>query len=598
MGSRAARPQQTTWRELATVGLVITGGLLLGLRVLHVDFYLAPRFSTVVFQQRLVVEEVPPRLGDILDRHGRVLATSVPLYSLFANPRAADAERLDEWCRGLGQALHTNPVALKEVILSRKDRYFVWLKRRLTEEELQAVRSLGLPDGVFGFRQEYRRVYPKGALAAHVLGFRDVDLQPHGGVEQQWDRVLRGRPGRRLVWRDATGRPVVHREQQAAVPGAAVILTLDAVIQRLTERLLEEAVHQARPRGGGAAVVLEPHTGEILALASWPAFDPNQPQAALPDVWLNRVVGAVYEPGSTFKPFVVAAALNWELAKPGELINCHQGVYVMGDRVLHSHRPHGVLSLAEVLVRSDNIGMAILGERLGLEGLFKAVELFGFGRKTGVGLPEEVDGRVLPFRFWNRYSVGSIPMGHEIGVTPLQLATAFGALANGGWLLRPTLVREIRWTDEPGKIQQSGAVVVRQVVRREVARYLVEEVLRAVVEDPKGTGTLAQLKGYSLFGKTGTAQKPDPAGGYSRQHHVSSFVAGAPVPAPRVVALMLLDDPAVEGSHYGGKLVAPYVARLLDVVLRYQGVAPDRSSAGAASGGGNGLTWSPSDQLF
>ena len=564
--------------------LLLAGFALTAARTFQLTLRVAPELFPAVSRQRAHREEIPAPLGDIVDRHGRLLATCTPVYSLYVNPRALPSEGLERVLQPVAAALDVPLQELVGRVRRRSDRYFVWLKRRLNEAELARLSRLDLDRRQFGFRREYRRVYPKGALAAHVLGFRDIDLEPHGGVEQYFDQLLRGQPGSRYVYRDASGRPIHFDQRRRKAPqrGATVQLTIDAVIQQFAEEALQRVAEQWRPRGGAVCVVMDPNTGEVLALASWPAFDPNRPGEATEQAWLNRAIGAVYEPGSTFKPFIAAAALNWGAVAPEDKINCHWGRYRMGRRVLHSVHPHGILPFPEVLIRSDNIGMAVIAERLGLQGVYRAVELFGFGTRTGIELPGEVPGKVLPFHLWNRYSLGSIPMGHEIGVTPIQLVRAFAALANGGYLLRPTVVRRVVAADGTVKLVHDRAQVLRRVVRTEVTEYLVQVVLRDVIEAPYGTGRRARLDDYMLFGKTGTAQKPDPKGdGYLRHRHVSSFVAGGPLHAPEVVAYLLVDDPDAPGQHYGGEVAAPELARMLQRTLRYLGIRPDRMAEGS-----------------
>ncbi len=571
----------TQRRAQVLVAVLLVALVCIAARAVHVYLVIADQLMPRFVRQHGYREVIPAPPGDIVDRRGRLLATSRPVYSLFLNPRAVPKEYEQGLIPQIAAALGMDPARLVERIETNRDRYFLWVKRRLTEQELLRLRRLELDEKVFGFRREYTRVYPRGPLAAHVIGLRDIDMRARSGAELAFDRALRGVPGVRIVRRDAAGRPLRIEIPRGAAPrrGGTVQLTIDIVIQRFAEEALEEVARRWEPRGGGACVVMDPGTGEVLAMASWPGYDPNRPGEAPAEAWLNRCIGAIYEPGSTFKPFIAAAALNWGVVSPDDVIDCHNGVYRMGGRVLHSHHPYGLLPFPEVIVRSDNIGMAVIGERLGIEGTFRAVHLFGFGRPTGIELPGEVSGRVLPFHLWNLYSLGSVPMGHEIGVTPIQLATAFCALANGGWLLRPTIVRSIRDADGRIRLSHDGPEVVRRVVRTEVARYLVDEVLFQVVESRHGTGRRARLKDYTVFGKTGTAQKPDPGGkGYLKGRHISSFVGGAPIGAPQVVAYLVVDDPAVPGTHYGGEVAAPAVAKLLERTLRYLGVPPDRPS--------------------
>jgi cell division protein FtsI/penicillin-binding protein 2 len=358
-------------------------------------------------------------------------------------------------------------------------------------------------------------------------------------------------------------------------------LTIDSVIQTFVEERLDRAVADWKPVSA-AAIVMDPRTGEILALANRPTFDPEDPSAATADAWVNRAISDCYEPGSTFKPFIVAAALDWELVTPDDQIDCHNGVYRMGPRLLHSHHHNGVLTVSEVVVRSDNIGMAIIGERMTNSGLHRAVQSFGFGHPTGIELPGESAGVVRPLKLWTPfYSTGSVPMGQELSVTPLQLITAFSALANGGRLLRPRIVRAIVQPDGRRVLMFDEGEVVGRPVRAEIARYMVEQVLTDVVD--RGTGRKAQLAGYSVFGKTGTAQKQSPSGGYQRGHYISSFIAGAPAHDPRLVALVVLNDPSMGPEPFGGKVAAPAVAEILQRSLVYLGVPHDRQTRDMAA---------------
>jgi len=326
------------------------------------------------------------------------------------------------------------------------------------------------------------------------------------------------------------------------------------------------------------AIVMDPHTGEILAMANRPTFNPEDPTEASADAWVNRAISDSYEPGSTFKPFIVSAALDWGIVKPEDQIDCHNGAYKMGPRLLHSHHPNGVLTVPEVVVKSDNIGMAQIGERMKNPGLYRAVQSFGFGRPTGIELPGESSGAVRPLRQWTPfYSTGSVPMGQELSVTPLQLITAFSALANGGELLRPRIVRAIVGPD--GKTVQvfDKPEVIGRPIRAETASFVVESILTGVVE--RGTGRKAQVAGYSVFGKTGTAQKRTETGAYSHNRYVSSFIAGAPANHPEIVVLVMVNDPTNGKELFGGKVAAPATAEILRRTLTYRGVPHDREIA-------------------
>lgn len=542
-------------------------------------------FADSAGRQQTFVEPLAARPGEIVDRHGRVLATSVTTRSLWVNPRLIAKSNKPVAAR-IARAVNIDADELARRIAAHKRRQFLWVKRRLDPDEAAAVRKLKLPAGTWGFREEYIRRYPQGPVAAHVLGLRDVDGKGQGGVEQEFNDVLRGVPGRRVGVRDARGRIVEIVDDSARRPkhGRTVQLTLDIVLQLDAERELDALMQQWKPASAGV-IVMDPHNGEVLAMASRPAFDPNQPVGVPDAAWKNVNTASVFEPGSTFKPFVVAWALQKQVIRRDEVLNCERGQYRMGRRLLHDHHPYGNLSVKDVLVKSSNIGMAKIGERLTNRGLYTAAVTFGFGRKTGSGLPGEVTGILRPLKAWNGYSAGSIPMGQEIGVTPLQLITAHAALANGGRLISPRLVRRIGFSESSASSGETAPVrganddndaakppsVVSPTVDPEIARWLVKDAMVDVIR--RGTGKKAQLPGYEVFGKTGTAQKIDPkTGQYSGRHHVCSFVCGAPAESPRVLVLVTVDSPTTPGVHYGGTVAAPTAARVLHKALVYLGV--------------------------
>jgi cell division protein FtsI/penicillin-binding protein 2 len=353
------------------------------------------------------------------------------------------------------------------------------------------------------------------------------------------------------------------------VAGRSVVCSIDLPLQQDMEHQLDALMETWRPRGA-CAIVMNPASGEILALASRPAFDPLNLKDVPEEAWKNLAVSAVFEPGSTFKPVIVAAALQQGLLQRDEIIDCSYGMYRMGPRLLHDHHPYGMLSTADVLVKSSNIGMAKIGERLGLQGLYQAAVSFGFGSRTGIELPGELPGLLQPLDRWNVYSLGSVPMGQELACTPLQLITAHAVLANGGRLIRPTLI--CRGGDETrdavdGDVVLPGAMVQTPLLNAEHAEWLVREPLRDVVL--RGTGKQARIQGLSIFGKTGTAQKLDPVTGtYSDRAWVVSFVCGAPAEHPEALVLVMVDEPTAPGIHYGGTVAAPVAAGILQATMQ------------------------------
>lgn len=566
-----ASPPTDRRRTLCAVSILAVWAVIAG-RLVQVQWLDREHFAASASRQRYMTELLPPRPGEILDRHGRVLATSVLSQSLWVNPSKVEDRR--KLAKRIATALKLNPDKLTADLLQHRDRQFLWVKRRLSEEEAKAVRELKMPGDVAGFRDEYRRHYPQGPIAAHVLGLRDIDGVGQGGVEQARDRLLRGTAGRRTMIRDARGRVVELLDGNLVppTPGKTLRLTLDVVVQMEVEREIDALLERWKPHSAGI-IVMDPHTGDLLAMASRPAFDPNDPQNVPPKAWKNINVATVLEPGSTFKPFVVAWALHRGVIQPDEQFHCEHGRYRMGRRILHDHHPYGVLSVQDVLVKSSNIGMAKIGERLTNRGLYAAAVRFGFGRRTGSGLPGEVDGILRPLEQWTSYSTGSIPMGQELAVTPLQLITAHAALANGGRLISPRLVRRVSDGYPPipplSKGGQRGVTppqVKSQTVPPRIARWLVREVMTDVVR--RGTGKNARLADYEVFGKTGTAQKIDPkTGRYSHNRHVCSFVCGAPASNPQALVLVVVDTPTAKGVHYGGTVAAPTAARVLQSTL-------------------------------
>ncbi|MEZ6124429.1 MAG: penicillin-binding protein 2 [Planctomycetaceae bacterium] len=540
-------------------------------RLIHLQGAQRQLLNTRVTKQSSFTETVPARPGEILDRNGHVLAMTVTRDSLYAVPRKISDPADFAW--RVADVLNINADELYAQLVQHSDRHFLWIKRRLSQEQSDRIRQLSLPDQMWGFRREYLRQYPQGRSASHVLGIRDIDNIGHGGLEESLNDVIRGQDGTRVMTRDAKGVVVEVASQKSVTPqhGRTVMTTLDVLMQLQTERLLQQLMERWRPMGA-CAIVMKPDSGEVLAMASLPDFDPNSPGRIPEDAWRNLAVSAVFEPGSTFKPFIVGWAIQKGLLKPDEILPCHNGSYRMGPRILHDHHPYSQLSVDDVLVKSSNIGMAKVGERLGLSELFNATAAFGFGTRTGIELPGEIDGLVRPKTDWDDYSLGSIPMGQELAVTPLQLLTAHAALANGGRLLRPHLLLDTTSGDlQPTPLAGLETVdslpsLESNVLKTDITDWLVRVPMTGVVE--RGTAKLSRVPGLKIFGKTGTAQKPDPeTGGYSDTKHICSFVCGAPSDNPEIVVLVMVDEPSATGQHYGGTVAAPTAVEILQFAL-------------------------------
>jgi cell division protein FtsI (penicillin-binding protein 3) len=509
-------------------------------------------------QQRIV--ETSPRRGSIYDRNLREMAMSISMDSCFAVPsEIADAQMV---ARLLAAVLQQSEEEIHTKL--KASRSFVWIARKLPPETVERIQSLNLR-GIY-FQKESRRFYPKRELAAHVLGYVDVDEKGLGGIEYQFDARIRSKPGKLMILTDARHR-WYDRNEQSPSSGGSIVLTLDEKIQYIAEKELARAVATTGARAG-TIVVQDPSTGELLAMANYPHFNPNAPGDSPAENRMNRAVAALYEPGSTFKLVTLAAALEEKITRPEEWIDCQMGaIFIAGHRI-RDHKPFGVLQVTDVMAKSSDVGMIKLGLRLGAPKFHDYIRAFGFGRDTGIELPGETRGLLRGVEKWTPVSVGSISMGQEIGVTSVQLVSAFSAIANGGLLYAPRIVRGMRNGDE---VLPAEANLPTQVVSPETAATM-RRILENVVLN--GTGNLAQLEGYTAGGKTGTAQKIDPATGrYSLTHHIASFVGFAPINTPAVTVLVILDSPV--GLYHGGDVAAPVFKRVTEQVLAYMDVPQD-----------------------
>ena len=510
-------------------------------------------------QQQAAITLSPMR-GVIYDRNGDELARSVLVKSLYASPaQITDASGLADT---LSELLEIDRDDLHKRLTS--DRAAVAVKRKLDDKEVAKIEKLGLPG--LRFIDEMKRFYVSGKSAAHVLGFVDIDERGVGGIELSYDKAIRGQGGRLLLDVDALKKSYDHSVEHP-VPGANVSLTIDLVIQHHVEKALAEAVRSTRARGG-QIVVLRPSTGEILALANYPTFDPNKVSGTTEVQRLNRAVEIAFEPGSIFKLVPYAAALEEHLIRSNTMIDCGGGQIRIADRVIRDH-PYGLLTAAQALAKSSNVAAIKIGMKLGNERLASYIERFGFGRRTGIELPGDSRGLLQPVGEWGPTTIGSIPMGHEIGVTAVQAAAAYGCIANGGEWVKPYLVSRV--TSSAGDVLNQNQPERRQVVSEATAATL-KAMLEGVVVH--GTGKAARMGSYRAAGKTGTAQKVDEASGrYSQTRYVASFAGFAPVENPEVACVVSLDEP--QGVHLAGAVSAPVFARVVADALRVLGVQPE-----------------------
>ena len=540
-----------------TVGLLVIFARLVHLTVVQGDA-LAER-AAGQYRQRV---DVKPLRGAIVDRNARRLAFSVGAESLFVRPSKLPAHA-DTMIPVLAQHLSL-PVQQIDAIL-HSTAPFVWLKRGVLPQEAGRIKALTL-SGV-GSVSTQRRVYPHRTLAAPLLGFVGVDAQGLEGLEAAYDRYLLGTVTRTFGERDARGRTILIHGSPQQPKTFQARLTLDTTLQYVAERELERAVQHSRAQAG-SVVMLDPQTFAILALAQVPTFDPNTPGDFPPDTRRNRVISDCYEPGSTLKALLVAAALDTKQVKEADPIFCEHGAYRVGRHTIHDVHPYGELSVDGVLVKSSNIGAAKIGERLGKKRYYDYLRAFGLGQRTGVDLPGEINGILPSLQAWSRIKLVTASFGQGVAVTPLQLACAYAALANEGMLMRPYVVSEV--LNGAGEVvHANGPTRVRQVVRPETARRM-RTLLEHVVE-PGGTGWRAQIKGFRVAGKTGTSQKIDPRGGYSATGRIASFIGMVPADQPRLVILVTIDEP--QTAVYGGTVAAPVFQAIARQSLTYLGVA-------------------------
>lgn len=538
-------------------------GAVLG-RLTYLQLFRHSDYLARALRQQQRSFEITPERGAIYDRNGRPLAMSVPVDSAFGVP----AEIADEH---LAARLLSGVVGVPQEVLEARfesSRSFVWISRKLPPEKAEAINRLNLK-GVY-LQKENQRFYPKRELAAHVLGFVDLDEKGLQGIERELDSQIRGKSERIVVMADARRRWFDGSETRRE-RGASVVLTLDEKIQYTAERELAAAMAKTRA-AAGTVIVMNPNTGEILALANWPKFNPNKASDAGSDTWMNRAVSAIYEPGSTFKLITLAAAFDQGITRPDEVFDCENGaVYISGHRI-RDHKPFGLLTVSDILAKSSNVGAIKIALRLGAPKFYDYIRAFGFGTTTGVELPYESRGRVARLEDWKPISVGSISVGQEIGATPVQLITAVSAIANGGLLYKPRIVSELRRDEKALPAEgELAPTEPKRVIRPETAATL-RQLMEGVVLH--GTGTAAHLDGWTSAGKTGSAQKIDPVTGrYSATQFIASFTGFAPINNPAVTILVSLDSPV--GLHEGGQVAAPVFKRIAEQVLAYLDVPRD-----------------------
>ncbi|MEA3466208.1 MAG: penicillin-binding protein [Thermodesulfobacteriota bacterium] len=599
--SRSHREARGVHKRILLIGFIfVVVYVALVSRVYYLQVYSAAKWQKMAARQHKKKITLTAQRGVIFDRNGESLAVSLEANSVYVNPvelivllAEAKAERDAAQIKrsSLSALKNEKPehsvqsiaTAVADALALRyprvlaklqQDKKFIWLKRRISEQESRRMKALDLP-GIHYIR-EHKRWYPNGRVAGQIIGFSGTDNDGLEGLERRYNGVLAGDESYLVMRRDGgrrsigSGRRVIHGQL-----GKDVYLTIDKQIQYIAEKELAIAVNESKSKSGNV-IVLDPFTGQILAMASYPDYDPNTFNKFSLAQRRCRVVCDLYEPGSTFKMFLMAAALDSNVVKTDQMIDCGNGSYKVGGKVIHDHRSFGLLSVRDVLKYSSNIGCTKIAQMMGKDIFHRYLYNFGFAQKTGIDFDGERKGLLRRPQHWFEIDLAAISFGQGVSVTALQLAVAAGAVVNGGELYRPYLVQKV--TNPTTNISdEQQPCYVRRVIGRDIAHKLKQMMVR--VTDTDGTGSRARIPGFKVGGKTGTAQKVDPVTGtYSVDKRVSSFIGFTPADEPKMVILVVLDEPGVEKT-YGGLLAAPVFSRIAEQSLRYLHVPTTRSGA-------------------
>ena len=536
-----------------------------------------------VYKQAIFAER-----GEIFDANNEVLAHNTPVETVVA-----DATHLNN--REAIIPLLRDALDIPADELSGKlqgDRRYIVLKREVSANDAAALKEKLRAQNLRGiyFERDSTRIYPNGSMLCHVIGFTDFEHHGIQGVESSMEEYLHGQDGYRYIEHNRAGQEMVLYRGQERTPrnGYQVHLTVDLNLQNIVENEIDAAMREYRPQKA-TIILMRPQTGEILAMANRPAFDLNERSEAKPEQMKNRAIIDMMEPGSTFKIVTAAAALNEHKVRPDTTIFCENGLWNFGGRPLHDHKAYGELSVQDILVKSSNIGAAKLALSVGEQKFYEYIRRFGFGERTGIELPGEISGVIRPPQSWSKISITRIPMGHEVGVTPLQMTLAMATIANGGKLVTPRIVKSI--TTEEGKtVSTFSPVVLRQVITPETAAQI-GKALRGVVSD-RGTAAAAAVPGFTISGKIGTAQKVDPRGGYEQGKYVVSFTGYLPSDHPEFVGLVVLDDAHTSKPelNYGGLVAGPIFSRIAEKAARYLDLEPHEDLVKPTAAGRVALT--------
>lgn len=541
-------------------------------RLIYLQVIKHEEYSALAAEKHVYKQIIYAERGSILDANNEVLAHNTPVETVVADATLLNDREavVDLVSKELG--VPAEELAEK---LSSERRYIV-IKREVPESASRSLREKLRAKNLRGiyFEHDSRRIYPNGSMLCHVIGFTDFEHHGIQGVEASMEEYLHGQDGYRFIEHNRAGQEIVPYRGQERAPrdGCQVHLTVDLSLQNIVENEIDAAMEEYSPQKA-TIILMRPQTGEILAMANRPNFDLNLRSEAKPEEMKNRAIIDMMEPGSTFKIVAAAAALNERKLRADSTVFCENGLWNFNGTALHDHRAFSYLSVRDVLIRSSNIGAAKLALSVGEQKFYEYVRRFGFGERTGIELPGEINGLIRPPRSWSKISITRIPMGHEIGVTPLQMIVAMATIANGGKLMTPRIVKSIT-TSEGKTVSSLSPAMLRQVISPETAREI-GDALRGVVSD-RGTAAAAAVPGFTIAGKTGTAQKVDPKGGYEHGKYVVSFAGYLPADHPEFVGLVVLDDAHTSKPelNYGGLIAGPIFSRVAEKAAQYLDLRP------------------------
>jgi len=526
-------------------------------RLFFIQFFRSDYLTSIAKKQHNQLVELEPRRGTIYDCNLKAQAFNMSMDSLYAVPNVI--KNKESIVNQLLPSLDVERSYLVERLSRKKS--FIWLARKLSPEKSESIKKLNIKG--LGFLKETKRIYPNSYLASHIIGFSGMDNIGLEGVERSFNNYLKGVPGWAIFLRDARLKKLdIWEKMVLPQDGMDLILTIDEVIQYIAERELDKAFNDFHAKGA-SIVVMDPHTGRILAMANRPTYDLNDHSSVSKDSIRNRAICDLFEPGSVFKIVTASAALEEKKVTESDVFFCENGAYRVGGRILHDHTSHGNLTFKQVIEESSNIGTVKVAQLLGADTLYRYIKAFGFGSKLGIDLSGEISGMISPPRVWSKTSITAVPIGQEVGVTALQLASAISVIANGGQLMKPYIIDSVR--DNQGHIiKQNKPVLIRKVISVDTAMRI-KKILTGVIEE--GTGKLGKVLGFSAAGKTGTAQKLEPDGSYSHNKFVASFIGFSPAEDPLLTIVVTVDEP--HPYYFGGVVAAPVFQKVAGDVIRY-----------------------------